>query len=277
VPNAGAVHAEPSHTATSIGVHTVTAAGPASPASGVRGGEGPMSQGPACRLSYLRDTTEPRLVRVAEGPDGEEPWTPGRRRKAFSCHRFSRCTTALPTRFGGRARAAADRGQGGVVAACESAAAEFAQLAGTEVLRFVSVADEDAAAVDATIRTRAQTAALRRCRRRTSTSSIRVVAWRRSPPTPSSSGSPCGGPARPIAPAPSECVVGDAAGAVGRLAACDRCWRVAALVLIPLEDRTSRRQRTFRRRGDRGPGAQPCPRYRQPPRPGPRWSGWRCT
>jgi hypothetical protein len=43
-------------------------------------------------------------------------------------------------------------GKADVVAACESAAAEFAQLAGTEVLRFVSVADDDAAAVDATIR-----------------------------------------------------------------------------------------------------------------------------
>lgn len=39
-------------------------------------------------------------------------------------------------------------GKTAVLAACVSAAAEFRQLSGTDVLRFVSVADDRAAAID---------------------------------------------------------------------------------------------------------------------------------
>jgi ketosteroid isomerase-like protein len=46
------------------------------------------------------------------------------------------------------------QGKAAVVAACESAAGEFAQLAGTDTVRFVSVADARTAAVDATTRYR---------------------------------------------------------------------------------------------------------------------------
>jgi hypothetical protein len=43
-------------------------------------------------------------------------------------------------------------GRAAVVAACESAASMFADLAGTDVLCFVSVADDHVAAVHATVR-----------------------------------------------------------------------------------------------------------------------------
>lgn len=42
----------------------------------------------------------------------------------------------------------------GAVAACESAAAEFQQQSGNDVLRFVSVAEDRLAAVDAVVRYR---------------------------------------------------------------------------------------------------------------------------
>ena len=43
-------------------------------------------------------------------------------------------------------------GKAAVVAACESASAGFARLTGTDVLRFLSVAEERFAAVDAIVR-----------------------------------------------------------------------------------------------------------------------------
>jgi hypothetical protein len=73
--------------------------------------------------------------------------------EAFSGHRFNEVYDCLADTV--RWVVPGQRpieGKADVMAACESAAAELAQLAGIEVLRFVSVADDVAAAVDATIR-----------------------------------------------------------------------------------------------------------------------------
>jgi SnoaL-like domain len=75
--------------------------------------------------------------------------------EAFSSHRFDE----VYDRLADTARwlvpgNAPIEGKKQVVAACEEAAAEFERLAGTDVLHFVSVADDRAAAVDAIVRYR---------------------------------------------------------------------------------------------------------------------------
>lgn len=75
--------------------------------------------------------------------------------EAFSSHRF----TEVYDRLADDVRwvlpgQATIQGRTAVIAACEAAAGEFAQLAGTDTLRFLSVADDGTAAVDATIRYR---------------------------------------------------------------------------------------------------------------------------
>lgn len=92
--------------------------------------------------------------------------------EAFSSHRF----TEVYDRLADDVRwvlpdQATIQGRTAVIAACEAAAGEFAQLAGTDTLRFLSVADDGTAAVDATIRTAARTAAPRWSPPPTSTSS----------------------------------------------------------------------------------------------------------
>lgn len=73
--------------------------------------------------------------------------------EAFSSHRFTEVYDQLAdtVRWVVPGQAPIE-GKADVVAACESAAAEFRQLSGTDVLRFVSVADDRVAAVDATVR-----------------------------------------------------------------------------------------------------------------------------
>ncbi len=75
--------------------------------------------------------------------------------EAFSSHRF----TEVYERLADTVRWVIPgqtpiEGKTDVVAACQSAAAEFGRLAGTDVLRFVSVAGDHLAAVDATVRYR---------------------------------------------------------------------------------------------------------------------------
>ena len=72
--------------------------------------------------------------------------------EAFSAHRFTEVYDKLEdgVRWVVPGQAPIE-GRAEVVAACESAAVEFGQLAGVEVLRFVSVADDRVAAVDATV------------------------------------------------------------------------------------------------------------------------------
>ena len=71
--------------------------------------------------------------------------------EAFSNHRFSDVYDRLAdtVRWVVPGQASID-GKADVVAACESAAAEFSELAGTDVLRFVSLAEERRAAVEGT-------------------------------------------------------------------------------------------------------------------------------
>ena len=75
--------------------------------------------------------------------------------EAFSSHRFpevyDRLADDVRWVLPGQATI---QGRTGVIAACEAAAGEFAQLAGTDTLRFLSVADDGTAAVDATTRYR---------------------------------------------------------------------------------------------------------------------------
>jgi SnoaL-like domain len=73
--------------------------------------------------------------------------------EAFSSHRFPEVNDRLAdtVRWVLPGRAPIE-GKAAVLAACESAAAAFRQLAGTDVLRFVSVADDRLAAVDAIVR-----------------------------------------------------------------------------------------------------------------------------
>lgn len=75
--------------------------------------------------------------------------------EAFSGHRFDEVYDHLAedVRWSLPGRAPIE-GKPDVVAACESAAAEFRRLAGTDLLRFVSVAEERRAAVDAVVRYR---------------------------------------------------------------------------------------------------------------------------
>ncbi len=77
--------------------------------------------------------------------------------EAFSGHRFDEVYDRLAdtVRWVVPGGAPID-GKAAVVAACEQAAAGFRQLAGTDVLRFLSVAEDRVAAVDATIRYRSQ-------------------------------------------------------------------------------------------------------------------------
>ena len=77
--------------------------------------------------------------------------------EAFSSHRFDEVYDRLrdDVRWVLPGQASIE-GKAAVVTACESASAEFAELAGTDVLRFVSVADDRVAAVDAVIRYRSK-------------------------------------------------------------------------------------------------------------------------
>jgi hypothetical protein len=70
--------------------------------------------------------------------------------EAFSGHRFGEVYDRLAedVRWVLPGRAPIE-GRDAVVAACESSSADMAQLAGTEFVRFVSVADDRVAAVDA--------------------------------------------------------------------------------------------------------------------------------
>lgn len=71
---------------------------------------------------------------------------------AFSSHRFPEVYAQLADTVRWVVPGDAPiEGRAAVVAACEAAAAEFGQLAGTEVRRFVSVAEARVAAVDAVI------------------------------------------------------------------------------------------------------------------------------
>ena len=75
--------------------------------------------------------------------------------EAFSSHRFTevyeRLSDAVRWVLPGQATI---EGKTAVIAACETSAEELAHLAGTDTLRFLSVADDRVAAVDATIRYR---------------------------------------------------------------------------------------------------------------------------
>ncbi len=75
--------------------------------------------------------------------------------EAFSSHRFTEVHDHLADDvrwvLPGQATI---QGKAAVIAACEAAAGDFAQLAGTDTVRFLSVADDRTAAVDATIRYR---------------------------------------------------------------------------------------------------------------------------
>lgn len=77
--------------------------------------------------------------------------------EAFSSHRFTEVYDRLAdtVRWVVPGRAPIE-GKPDVVAACESAAAEFRQLSGTDVLRLVSVAEDRLAAVDAVVRYRSR-------------------------------------------------------------------------------------------------------------------------
>lgn len=75
--------------------------------------------------------------------------------EAFSSHRFPEVYDRLAdtVRWVVPGRAPME-GKSEVIAACEAAASEFRQLAGTDVLRFVCVAEDRLAAVDAVVRYR---------------------------------------------------------------------------------------------------------------------------
>ena len=75
--------------------------------------------------------------------------------EAFSSHRFDEVYDRLAetVRWVVPGQQSIE-GRASVRSACEAAAAGFAELAGTDVLRFVSVADAEVAAVDTTIRYR---------------------------------------------------------------------------------------------------------------------------